>query len=121
MLEKSLVFVKDPNPMSVDRDNAEGNGGGVRLFKNSPIGIVFDHKGMFIPCNIVVPCAIAVSDTLKSGVWSCCERKSLFNFQMNFKDRERNPEFFLVKRLTKSQRRLVLVLVIFMHPGLLGK
>ncbi|KAJ8439710.1 hypothetical protein Cgig2_009534 [Carnegiea gigantea] len=44
MLEKSLVFVKDTNPMGITKDDPEVNEGGVRLFKNSPLGIVFDHK-----------------------------------------------------------------------------
>lgn len=44
MLEKSLVFVKDTNPIGIIEDNPEVNEGGVRLFKNSPLGIVFDHR-----------------------------------------------------------------------------
>ncbi|XP_021273978.1 uncharacterized protein LOC110409070 isoform X3 [Herrania umbratica] len=40
MLEKSLVIVKDAN--NVPDDDSVENEGGVRLFKNSALGIVFD-------------------------------------------------------------------------------
>lgn len=46
MLEKSLVIVKDAN--NVPDDDSVVNEGGVRLFKNSTPGIVFDCGGGYI-------------------------------------------------------------------------
>ncbi|GAV83515.1 hypothetical protein CFOL_v3_26962, partial [Cephalotus follicularis] len=40
IVEKTLVTVKDPIQVP---DNDPMNEGGIRLFKNSPLGIVFDH------------------------------------------------------------------------------
>ncbi|XP_074298976.1 uncharacterized protein LOC141629966 [Silene latifolia] len=46
MLEKSLFLVKDSNHVNnnVIEDDQVGNEVGVRLFKQAPVGIVFDHQ-----------------------------------------------------------------------------
>ncbi|XWS41772.1 hypothetical protein CRYUN_Cryun17cG0111800 [Craigia yunnanensis] len=46
MLEKTLVIEKDTS--NVPDDDSVVNEGGVRLFKNSTPGIVFDHVGKYI-------------------------------------------------------------------------
>lgn len=68
MLEKSLVFVKDTNPIGIIKDNPEVNEGGVRLFKNSPLGIVFDHRGMLRFMLFLFPFTKVASETLKYWV-----------------------------------------------------
>ncbi|KAH9611563.1 hypothetical protein KSS87_009957 [Heliosperma pusillum] len=46
MLEKSLLMVKDSDHVNgnVIEDDPVANGEGVRLFKQAPVGIVFDYK-----------------------------------------------------------------------------
>ncbi|XP_074295281.1 uncharacterized protein LOC141623111 [Silene latifolia] len=46
MLEKSLFMVKDSDHVNgnVIEDDCASNGDGVRLFKQAPVGIVFDHQ-----------------------------------------------------------------------------
>lgn len=44
ILEKSLVMAKDPDPFNFVGDDPHVNEGGVRLFKQAPVGIVFDHR-----------------------------------------------------------------------------
>ncbi|KAK9670261.1 hypothetical protein RND81_13G189900 [Saponaria officinalis] len=46
ILEKSLFMVKDSDPVNADviEDDPVANGDGVRLFKQAPVGILFDHR-----------------------------------------------------------------------------
>lgn len=43
ILETTLEVVE--HPISVPSDDSKACVGGIRLFKNAPIGVVFDHVG----------------------------------------------------------------------------
>lgn len=44
ILMKSLEMVKTSDPVDIIEDHPVSNNGGVRLFKQAPVGIVFDHR-----------------------------------------------------------------------------
>lgn len=50
ILEKSIEIVSDP--IHDSNSNSAMDEGGIRLFKDAPIGIVFDHIGKYIFSNI---------------------------------------------------------------------
>lgn len=45
---KSLDMVKNSEPVDNVDDPSVTNGGGIRLFKQAPVGIVFDHTGILV-------------------------------------------------------------------------
>ncbi|XP_021751422.1 uncharacterized protein LOC110717084 [Chenopodium quinoa] len=44
IMRKSLDVVKTSDPIDINDDHPVANNGGVRLFKQAPVGIVFDHR-----------------------------------------------------------------------------